>query len=168
MNIFKRPQKFDKKLLFEKIFKAEHHSFVKEEIDFLQTPHPENIRCFYSFYKELTSFRKSIFFDKLKELIEDNKNKEQQLKMTLFAQSLIGICVGNIAELISTENHTGGFGIHLFFIFFDAAEKFHMKECFKHEIINNYNDFVRESGNNSAIVRPYFDMKKEELGYEHF
>jgi len=168
MNIFKRSQKLDTNLLFEKIMKHEHNTFEKTEIDFLQTPHPENIQEFFELYKNLSSFKKSVFFDYFKDFIDGIHHKEKQLKMTLFSKSLIVMCIDNIEELIATENHTGGFGIHLFFILFDAAEKLYMKNGFKINIINRYKDFVRKSPKTSAIVKPYFDMKKEELGYEHF
>ena len=100
MNIFKRSQKINSDFLFEKIMNHSKNTFDKNEMDFLQTPHPENIQDFFELYKNLSSFKKSIFFDRFKEFADNIESREKQLKVKLFSQSLIRICLKNIDDLI--------------------------------------------------------------------
>jgi hypothetical protein len=168
MNIFKRSQKINSNFLFEKIMNYSKNTFDKNEMDFLQTPHPENIQDFFELYKNLSSFKKSIFFDRFKEFADNIEFREKQLKVNLFSQSLIRMCLKNIDDLIISCTDNYGFNTHLFFVLFDASEKLSMSDDFKRDIIKSYNYHTKNEIGSSAIVKPYFDMKKEEMGYGPF
>ena len=168
MNIFKRSQKINSDFLFEKIMNHSKNTFDKNEMDFLQTPLPENIQDFFELYKNLSSFKKSIFFDRFKEFADNIESREKQLKVNLFSQSLIRMCLKNIHYLILICIDRHRFGVHMLFVLFDASEKFNMSDDFKCNIIDAYNYHTKNEIGSSAIIKPYFDMKKEEMGYGPF
>lgn len=168
MNIFKRSQKINFNFLFEKVMNPTRNTFDENEMDFLQTPHPENVQKFYELYKELPSFKKSIFLDRFKYFVDDIEPKEKQLKIKLFGQALICMFLSEIDDLIISCTDNYGFDTHLFLVLFDASEKFSMSDDFRRDIIKSYNYYTRNNIGSSAIVKPYFDMKEEEIGYGPF